>query len=89
MFAPVFLVCVHAIVRNRAILVLKSGLLFGFSLNSFLSASHLTLTRAIALALTLALALTFTMAVFRSLTFWSSSILIWHIDYLLPVVDER
>ena len=82
MLAPAFLVCVHAIVRNLAILVLESGLFFGFSLNSFLSASHLTLARAITLILT------FAMAVFRSLTFWSGSILIWHSDYLLPVVGE-
>jgi hypothetical protein len=35
------------------------------------------LTRAIALALT------FTVTVFRSLTFWSSSIFIWHRNHLL------
>ena len=76
-FAPVFLVCTHAIVRKPSILVFKSGLLFGFFLNSFLSSSHRTLTRAIALALT------FTMTVFGSLTFGAGSVFIWHIHHLL------
>ena len=78
MLTPAFSVWVHAIVRNLSILVLESGLLFGLFRNSFLSSGPRTLTRAIALAL--ALALTLTMTVFRSLTFWSSSIPIWHID---------
>jgi hypothetical protein len=51
---------------------------------TFLSSSHLTLTIAIALALALA----FTMAVFRSLTFWASSIFIRHINHILPACER-
>jgi hypothetical protein len=47
---------------------------------TFLSSSHLTLTIAIALA--------FTMAVFRSLTFWASSIFIRHINHILPACER-
>ena len=75
---PAFLVYAHAIVRKPSILVFKSGSLFGFFLNSFLSSSHRALTRAVALSLA------FTMTVFRSLTFGSSSIFVWHINHLLP-----
>ena len=78
---PAFWICLLAIVRKTSILVFKTGLLFGFFLTSFLSSSHRTLTRAVALTLTLA----FTMTVFRSLTFGSSPIFIWHINYLLLV----
>jgi len=77
--APAFLVCAHAIVRKPSIPILKSGSLFGCFLNSFLPSSHRSLPMAIALTLTLAL----TMTVFRSLTFWSSSIFIRHITHLL------
>lgn len=84
MLAPAFFVSVHGIVDNLANLVLNALLFFGFFLKPFLSASHLTLTR----ALTLTFTFPFTMAVFRSLTFWSGSILIWHNDYLLPVFGE-
>ena len=75
----------YAIVRKPSILVFKSGLLFGCFLTSFLSSSHRTLTRTTALALSLA----FTMTVFRSLTFGSSSIFIWHINHLLSAAGER
>ena len=78
--SPAFLVGADAIFRKHSILVFKSGLLFGFFLNTFLSASHRTLTGAIALSLALA----FTMTVFRSLTFGSGSIFIRHINHLLP-----
>jgi len=84
MLAPAFLVGADAIVRKPSILVFESGLLFGFFLISFLSASHRTLT----MAITLSLALTFTMTVFRSLTFGSGSIFIRHINHLLPAGER-
>lgn len=79
---PAFLVLAHAIVRKLSILVIESGSLFGFFLNAFLSPGHRTLTRAIALAFA------FAMTVFRSLTFWSSSIFIWQINHLLSAGDR-
>jgi hypothetical protein len=87
MIAPAFLVCVNAVVRKRSILVRKFGLLFGGFLDSFLPPSHRSLTRAFALTLTLTL--TLTMTVFRALTFWSSSIFIWHINHLLPACERK
>ena len=55
--------------------------LFRFFLDPALSAGHRTLTGFVILAL----ALTFTVTVFRALTFWSASISVRHIRFLLPV----
>ncbi|TVQ96950.1 MAG: hypothetical protein EA399_14715 [Desulfovibrionales bacterium] len=81
MSVPAFLVCAHAIVRKPNTR-LQAGLVFGFFLIAFLSTSHRPLTRAAALSLA------FAMTVFRSLTFRSCSILIWHHIHLLPVGER-
>ncbi len=60
-----------------SLVILKSGLLLGGFLNTFLAPSHRSLAGVGTLTLT------FAMAVSRSLTFWPSSILVWHIDHLL------
>lgn len=52
--------------------------LFGIVLNPFTSSGHWALTWASAPALT------HSVTVFWTLTFWSCSISIWHIDHLLP-----
>ena len=80
-----FFVCVPAgcaawneVVCKCSIILRKSGLLLGCLLNSFLPPSHRSLPSSCTLTLTFTLAFTFT--VFRPLTFWSSSIFIWHIN---------
>lgn len=73
----------HTIIGILLILVLTSGLFAGLFLNSFFSPRRRALTSAI----TLALALPFAVTVFQSLTFWSSSILIWHLNHLLSAIE--
>ncbi|ACN17417.1 hypothetical protein HRM2_43610 [Desulforapulum autotrophicum HRM2] len=55
----------------------------GCFLSSFLPPSHRPLPRAFALTLP------FSMTVFRPLTFWPSTIFIWHINDLLPVCKRH